>query len=764
VCAAFDHRESRSGDPDLHTHVAVANRVCGTDGKWRSLDARGLHALGVAASERYNTRLEDALARRLGVEFTERPGRDPSKRPVREVVGIPAGLVSHFSKRRAAIEDRYTELTTEFRHAHGREPDRSTQLRLAQQATLETRDGKGVPRTMAELVTDWTSEATTLLGSPGLDQMLRATLDHSPASRSLTTEELEAVARQVVLTVSEQRSTWTRWNVYAETERALRGHRFPTPQEREAATEAVLAEATGAGLSIRISEPELVVEPDGLRRVSDGQSVFVPHGAERYTTSRILAAEESLVQAAVTRGTAVSPLVAQAALAVHETTTGTRLDEGQRRLVDYFATHPALLSLGIGPAGAGKTTAMQALARVWAADGRRIVPLASSARAAHVLGDELGLRAENLHKFLHENRRLAVHNDATDTGDPGVRSTVDPWFRLGVGDLVLVDEASMAGTLQLADLVITAKNAGAVVRLLGDPAQLSAVEAGGALRLLDAEVGAVHLDQLHRFTDPAEAAATLALRRGDPTALDFYETNDRIRAGTSEAMLEAAYDAWTTDILTGHTSILIAATSADVTALNARARAERITAGHVHADPHNAVDLRDGNRASAGDWIVTRTNQRTLTWNRGRDWVKNGDTWTITARHPDGSLTVTPRDHARPAAASACPPTTSPTVSSSPTPPPPTASRGSPSTPPTRWSPPRRPAKRSTSPPPAHAPPPTGMPPPSTSSTPPATTSPPHPRRLGTSSPVSSPGPRSRTLPPRRSAPPETKPLRCRRW
>jgi conjugative relaxase-like TrwC/TraI family protein len=603
VAAAFDHRESRSGDPDLHTHVAVANKVCGTDGKWRSLDARGLHALGVAASERYNTRLEDALSRRLGVEFTERPGRDPSKRPVREVVGIPTGLVRHFSKRRAAIEDRYIELTSDYRHAHGREPDRSTQLRLAQQATLETREGKGVPRTMAELVTDWTHEASTVLGSRGIDRMLRSALDRSPTTRALTEAELKAYARQVVLTVCEQRSTWTRWNVYAETERTLRGHRFPTPQEREAATEAVVGHATGAGLSIRISEPELVVEPEALRRASDGQSVFVPHGTERYTTSRILAAEESLVEAAVTRGSAVAPLVAEAALAVHETTTGVVLDDGQRRLVDYFATYPALLSLGIGPAGAGKTTAMRALADVWAADGRRVVPLASSAKAAQVLGDQLELRAENLHKFLHEKR-------LDGSGKAGDVPTVNPWFRLATGDMVLVDEASMAGTLQLADLVALAENAGAVVRLLGDPAQLSAVEAGGALRLLEAEVGAVHLDQLRRFTNPVEAAATLALRRGNPTGLEFYETHDRIRAGTREAMLEAAYDAWTTDILTGHTSVLIAATTSDVTALNARARAERITAGQVDADPNKAVDLRDGNRASVGDWVVTRTNMR----------------------------------------------------------------------------------------------------------------------------------------------------------
>ena len=193
MCAAFDHRESRSGDPDLHTHVAVANKVRGVDGKWRSLDARGLHALGVAASERYNTRIEDGLARRLGVSFVERPGRpggDTTKRPVREVVGIPHALVRHFSKRRAAIEDRYTDLARDYRHAHGREPDRPTQLKLAQQATLETRDGKGIPRTLAELVADWTAEASTVLGRGGIERMLAATLGRSPTAAPPSQDEL----------------------------------------------------------------------------------------------------------------------------------------------------------------------------------------------------------------------------------------------------------------------------------------------------------------------------------------------------------------------------------------------------------------------------------------------------------------------------------------------------------------------------------------------------------------------------------------------
>ena len=623
VATAFDHRDSRSGDPDLHTHVAVANKVCGRDGKWRSLDARVLHSLGVAASERYNTRLEDELARRLGVRFEARPQTDPGKRPVREIVGVPPALLRHFSKRRAAIEDRYAELLSEYRSEHGRDPQRSTQLRLAQQATLETREGKAPGRTLAEQVSDWTEQALDVVGPHGLTQMVRGSVGRNIPTAELDDAQIDVLARQVVLTVSEQRSTWTRWNAYAETERVLRGHRFPTAAARDAATERVVRRATSSHLAIRIEEPELVAEPTELRRDSDGQSVFLVHGGERYTTSRTLRAEESLLEAAVTRADSVDPLVAEAALALHESENGVRLDAGQRHLVEFLATYPAVLSVGIGPAGAGKTTAMRALAAVLAADGRRLVPLATSAKAAEVLGHELGVRAENVHKFLHETRRT---------------EGADEWFRLGVGDVVLVDEASMANTLQIAEIVESAKAAGASVRLLGDPAQLASVEAGGALRLLEAEVGAAHLDELHRFVDPAEAAATLQLRAGDPTALSFYvapmaESRRAVATRCSSRPTKAGPN----DVRRGLASVLVAASSNDVRTLNARARVERVVNGQVE---HDGVVLRDDNRAGVGDWIVTRSNLRGLTCHHGRDWVKNGDTWQVTRRHGDGSLSV----------------------------------------------------------------------------------------------------------------------------
>jgi tRNA(Met) C34 N-acetyltransferase TmcA len=112
---------------------------------------------------------------------------------------------------------------------------------------------------------------------------------------------------------------------------------------------------------------------------------------------------------------------------------GVTLDTGQRALVHGFTTDPRRLVAGIGPAGAGKTTALRAIAAVWRSTGHRVVPLAPSASAAEVLGAELGCRAENLHKFQHAHIGT-------------IAAATDEWFTLQPGDLLLVDEAGMAGT------------------------------------------------------------------------------------------------------------------------------------------------------------------------------------------------------------------------------------------------------------------------------------------------------------------------------
>ena len=111
LAAAFTHRDSRAGDPDLHTHVAISNKVQTLSGRWLALDGRPLFKNNVPASERYNTRLEALLIDRLGVRFAERPGRDHSKRSVREIVGIDGDLPRAWSSRRAAIDVRRAELS-----------------------------------------------------------------------------------------------------------------------------------------------------------------------------------------------------------------------------------------------------------------------------------------------------------------------------------------------------------------------------------------------------------------------------------------------------------------------------------------------------------------------------------------------------------------------------------------------------------------------------------------------------------------------------
>ncbi|MGH3367501.1 MAG: AAA family ATPase, partial [Nocardioidaceae bacterium] len=201
-----------------------------------------------------------------------------------------------------------------------------------------------------------------------------------------------------------------------------------------------------------------------------------------------------------------------------QASTGRALDAGQLTVVRDFATDPRALRLGIGPAGCGKTTAMAALAAVLEAQGRRLVPLATSSKAAQVLGAELGMRAENLHKFLLEL-------DRRDEPPPhaGSPSDDDRFFRLDRDTVVLVDEVSMAGTLLADRLTERAARAGATVRGLGDPHQLDAVEGGGWVRLVAHETGAAELTALHRFRDPAKATASLQLRAGDLAALDYYQ-------------------------------------------------------------------------------------------------------------------------------------------------------------------------------------------------------------------------------------------------
>jgi AAA domain/TrwC relaxase len=603
---------------------AVGDRPDGQP-RWLALDGSVLFAAGHAASERYLTRVEDSLTTRLGVQFAARADTvSAGQRVVREVVGVPEALIWHFSKRRADIKQMHAALLRDYRIQYGRRASTAMEAKLAQMATLATRPDKVAPRTLQALIEDWTSQAGAVAGQEGI-RAIRGAVGRAPTVPDGADIPVDQLARAVVATLERQRATWTRWNLVAEVERQTRALRPASPDDRDAIVVAVTERALSPAFTVRVA-PVAVQPLPGDRAHFAGPT---PVDTARYTTSRILDAEVALVAAArEPMRHAMLPACATSALEVYGTRSGSRLDPDQQALAVAFTSVDRRLVAGIASAGAGRTAAMRAACHAWDSSGTHVVPLATSDASATVLASELGRQAESLGWFLDQLERPRPANP--------------DFSRLGAGDVVLVDEAGMAGTLRLAELLVHARAAGASIRLLGDPTQLAAAESGAVLRLITSEMGGLPLSTLHRLESPEEEQATLRLRAGDPTCLDFYADNQRLRSGSRQAMLDAACDGWAQDVRAGLSSVIICGSSQDAPTLARRARAHRVLLGLV--DEHG-VALADGNNASRGDWIVTEVSRRTITTCGGRDFVKTGDPWTIVQRHPGDSLTVQHQRH-----------------------------------------------------------------------------------------------------------------------
>ena len=277
VAAAFEHWDSRAGDPNLHTHVAVSSKVQGKDEKWRALDARPLYAMTVAASEAYNTAFEAHLTALLGVTFTPRPDTAAGREPVREIAGVPPTVITYFSRRRAAIEGRYAELVRDYRAAHGHDPGTGAAYSLARQANLDTRQGKEPPRSLAGKRAAWREELEERFGA-GMAAQVMGAVPPGPAAEARPAlapgVDLQGIAERAVAAVAARRSTWTVWNVRAEVERLLRAEVPLLPPERHRATaDEVTALAVSPAFCVSCEAPSPLDEPPELRR-ADGESVF----------------------------------------------------------------------------------------------------------------------------------------------------------------------------------------------------------------------------------------------------------------------------------------------------------------------------------------------------------------------------------------------------------------------------------------------------------------------------------------------------------
>src|SRR5918995_5624865 len=163
VAASFRHRMSRAGDPQLHTHVLVANLIKTEDGEWRSLDGQRLYRRAKTAGYLYQAHLRAELSRELGLAFRE------VHRGAAEIAGVPDETLRAFSRRRVEIEARMAE--------RGGGSRRSGEV-----AALESRRAKDYGVRPAEQRAEWRERAT----ATGLD--VEVALRRSPGSRERLTE------------------------------------------------------------------------------------------------------------------------------------------------------------------------------------------------------------------------------------------------------------------------------------------------------------------------------------------------------------------------------------------------------------------------------------------------------------------------------------------------------------------------------------------------------------------------------------------------
>lgn len=195
---------------------------------------------------------------------------------------------------------------------------------------------------------------------------------------------------------------------------------------------------------------------------------------------------------------------------------------------------------------------MRGLLNAWVAKHGpgSVAGLAPSAAAAKTLAEDLGIACDNSAKWLHEHDRgtVAFHR----------------------GQLVIIDEASLADTRTLDRLTGLAATAGAKVLLVGDDTQLQSVDAGGAFSMLVQARGrdVAKLKEIHRFTHDWEKQATARLREGQVEVIATYAQHQRLREGTTEEMLDAAYAAWRKDTDAGLESVLVTDAARSVHALN----------------------------------------------------------------------------------------------------------------------------------------------------------------------------------------------------
>ena len=543
LAAAYVHRSSRAGDPQLHTHVLIANATKGPDGRWSRLYHPAIYEHAKTASYIYEAHLRHELTQRLGVEW------EPVVKGLADIRGFSREEIRRFSTRRAEILAAAGE---------------GASARAMQIATLETRQAKGRDLTTESLREAWRAKGAEI----GLTrETIAARLGFErPGETVLTVQQIEG-------SVTEHASHFTRRD-------AIRAVADNLPHGAPAREIEELADAFLASESVI----EIAETPRG----------------PRFTTERIWRLEQRALAVAEQLHGAEGRTAVDQILVCRVLDARPSLKPDQRAMVERLLGGGRGLEVVIGEAGSGKTYATSAAAAGWLSAGYELKVAAPTWRAANVLRAE-GLEAQTVAGLL---RRLDAR--AEDRGEALPPSSV-----------LLIDEAGMVDSASLARLIDHAERAQPKLVLVGDPEQLSEVEAGGLFAAIARRSEPIHLDEVirHRHELDREAAKLIREGRGGE-AIERYVREGRVVVAVDhEARREAIVADWWEGRQRGEDALMIVKANSERERLNARARELLGTEGRLDAEE---IEV-GGRRFAAGDEVITRVNdQRAQVFNRER--------------------------------------------------------------------------------------------------------------------------------------------------
>ncbi len=594
VAAGFDHRSSRAGDPQLHTHVVVANMVADHSGRWSAPDGRALYRHARTAGFIYQARLRHDLVAQLGLKW------GPVRSGQADLAGISREVIERFSTRRAQVRDALASRGLSSSAA-------------ARVATLDTRPAKAEVGGI-ELRERWAA----LAQAAGVDvgELDVAGLDVAglvgPGRRPTGPAPEQLVDRLVgPHGLTAHGSTFDRRAVLC----ALAG------EHGDGATLAGLSELA-----------DLVVGSPAVADLGPGHSA----GAEqRWSTVELLALEADIERRAQIRPAArASEHRAQGGpVGVAEPVALGRALEARPHLsvdqVDAVAgmcLATAAVVTVVGKAGTGKTFALDAARDAWSASGVAVLGAALAARAAAELEAGSGIASTTLARLLGDIER--------------------PEARLVPGSVIVVDEAGMVGTRDLHRLIAAAGDQRAKVVLVGDPAQLPEISAGGSFARLAALVPTYTLTVNRRQSQAWERAALDELRDHLPRpALARYGARGRVTlAATNDELRAQMIDDWAQARGRGDSVVMLALRRADVADLNRRAQEHLVATGALDPD-RGCLELARGQRVLVGDEIVCGRNDRGAGLINGTALRVTGvdpQGHTITATGVDGQAVLVP--------------------------------------------------------------------------------------------------------------------------